>query len=315
VGSHVLDSLRARGLPTVLLLRSASHRRWLEHHLAEVEVRPGSIGEPGSLREALTGVTDVIHCAGCIKATRISEFFSVNQIGTRNLVEAVNANPRSVRRLVHLSSLAAAGPATADRPAREDCPPNPVSDYGRSKLAAEAEVRDHCRAEFVILRPPAVYGPRDTAFLPMFKAVRRHFLPRPNPRQTLSLVYVKDLAEAVVSGLIHPAAAGKTYFVASRETVTAAGMAREIADQMRRWTIPCPLPTVLLSALCAGGEALGRLTGKARLLSWQKLAEVRAPGWVCDPTLLERELGYRCSTGLKAGIGETLAWYGREGWL
>ena len=113
----------------------------------------------------MAGVTHVIHCAGCTSAQPVSRFYEINQHGTRNVVEAVNAQAGSVRRLVHISSLAAAGPALPSCPAREQDTPRPVSEYGKSKLAGELEVRNHCRAQFVILRPPAVYGPRDTEFL------------------------------------------------------------------------------------------------------------------------------------------------------
>jgi dihydroflavonol-4-reductase len=135
----------------------------------------GSLSDPQSLDAALRDVTHVIHCAGCTKALRNSEFYEVNQAGTRNVVEAVNRQQGRIQRLVHLSSLAAGGPASPDQPAREDDLPHPVSEYGRSKLAGEREVQDACKTEYVILRPPAVYGPRDEAFLPLFKAVKRTF--------------------------------------------------------------------------------------------------------------------------------------------
>ncbi len=111
VGSHILDSLRGRGLATVLLLRPTSNRQFIASHLPDVEVRPGSIGDPESLRQAMAGITHVIHCAGATKAGRVAEFYEVNQGGTRNVVSAVNAQAGQVQRLVHISSLAAAGPA------------------------------------------------------------------------------------------------------------------------------------------------------------------------------------------------------------
>ena len=315
VGSHVLETLRARGLATAVLLRPTSNRSFIEPHLPDVEVRSGSIGDPESVQQAMAGITHVIHCAGVTKACRVSEFYAVNQGGTRNVIEAVNAQGGRVERVVHISSLAAAGPATPEKPARETDPPHPVSQYGKSKLAAELEVRNHCRAEYVILRPPSVYGPRDTEFLRLFRAVKSHLLPRPGGQQALSLVFVRDLAEAVVACLIHQAAAGKIYFVAAKEIVTARLMAAEIAAQMNVWTLPLPLPTALLWPICLGQEVLSRLTGKASVLSLQKLAELRASGWVCDPTLLEREMGCTCATTLRQGMAETLAWYRQHRWL
>jgi nucleoside-diphosphate-sugar epimerase len=316
VGSHILDSLRARGIATVVLLRATSNQRFIGPHLPQLDVRAGSIGDPQSLAAAVKDATHVIHCAGCTRALRTSEFHEVNQMGTRNVVEAINRQQGRIRRLVHISSLAAAGPALPDKPAREDEPPSPVSEYGKSKLAGEQEVRGACKSDHVILRPPAVYGPRDSAFLPLFRAVRAHLRPRfGGGRRSLSLVFAKDLAEAVVTCLTHPAAAGKTFFVASSEITTARGLGDEIAAQMRTRTLTLPLPMAALWALCCLQEAVSRLTRRPGMLSRQKYAELRAPGWVCDPSRLRQELGFVCGTTLKSGIAETAAWYRQQGWL
>jgi nucleoside-diphosphate-sugar epimerase len=315
VGSHILETLCARGLPTAILLRPTSNRRFIEPLLSRVEVRSGSVCEPETLQPAMAGITHVIHCAGATKAVRNQEFYTINQGGTRNVVNAVNAQAGRVERIAHISSLAAAGPAVAEQPARETDTPRPVSEYGASKLAAELEVKDHCRSEYVILRPCAVYGPRDADFLRMFRAVKGHILPKPDGKQALSLVFVRDLASAVVDCLAHAAAAGKTYFVASKETVTARLMAAEVAAQMGGWTFPLPLPTGVLWPICLVQDGWSRLTGRPSILSLQKYAELRAPGWVCDPTLLERETGCRCATTMKQGIAHTLAWYREHHWL
>jgi nucleoside-diphosphate-sugar epimerase len=316
VGSHILDQLLAGGIATAVLLRPGSDRSLIAAHLARLEVRTGSIGDPPSLDAALRDATHVIHCAGCTKALHASEFFDANQAGTRNVVDAVNRREGGIRRLVHISSLAAAGPAPRERPARETDPPHPVSAYGRSKLAGEREVREACRADAVILRPPAVYGPRDTAFLPLFKAVRGHLLPLfGGGRLALSLVYVRDLAAAAVACLDHPAAPGKTFYVASPEVVTSRELAAAIARQLPAWTVPLPLPTAALWPLCVLQGAFSRVTRRPAVLSRQKYAELRAPGWVCDPGWLRHELGFACATGLAAGVAGTLAGYRGQGWL
>jgi nucleoside-diphosphate-sugar epimerase len=316
VGSHILDSLRARDIPTAVLLRPASNRRFINTHLSQVDVRTGSIDDPRSLDAAMQDVTHVIHCAGCTKALRIPEFYATNQAGTRHVVDAVGRQRGRIQRLLHISSLAAGGPATPDRPAREDDPPQPVSEYGRSKLAAEEEVRRACKSEHVILRPPAVYGPRDTAFLPLFRAIQAHLLPRfGSGRQPLSLVFVNDLAQAAVTCLTHPAAAGKTFYVAPPEVTTSGGLAEQIAARMKTWTVPLPLPLAALWPLCFLRETFSRLMRRPSLLSLQKYAELRAPGWVCDPDRLRLDLRVVCPTPLQNGLDETLAWYRREKWL
>ena len=149
----------------------------------------------------------------------------------------------------------------------------------------------------------------------MFKAVSKHLLPRPKKGQVLSLVYAKDLAEAVVTCLRRPEAAGKTYFVASQERVTSREMAKEIAVQMKRWTIPAPIPAPVLWMVCLLQQLSSCLTGKPSLLNLQKYAELRAAGWVCDASKLQHDLGFSCRTRLQQGIAQTLDWYAREGWL
>jgi len=316
VGSHILDRLCEERVPTAVLLRPESARRFLHHRLPEIEVRPGRISHSGELDAALEGVTHVIHCAGAVRALRSEDFFTVNQLGTRNVVEAIHRRGAQVQRLVLMSSLSAHGPGTPQAPARESDPPRPVSVYGRSKLAAEIEVRERCRVPFTILRPPAVYGPRDAEFLRLFRAVQSHVLPLfGGGRQPLSLVYVRDLAAVTVGCLAHPAAAGKTYFVAAPEVVTSGELAREIARQLGVWTLPLRLPMAALWPVCAVAEVVSRWRGRPSVLARWKFAELSAPGWVCDPTRLREELGLTCPTPLRAGLGETLAWYREAKWL
>lgn len=316
LGSHILDSLLSHHIETAVLLRPTANREFIKHHLQQTDIRIGSLNNGEDLDAALRNITHVIHCAGCTKALRTADFYTVNQQGTRNLAAAVNRQQGRIKRFIHISSLAAGGPATPANPARENLPPRPVSEYGRSKLGAEMELQNSCKAELVILRPPAVYGPRDDAFLPLFKAVKAHVLPLlGNGRLPLSLVFVRDLAETVVTSLAHPAAAGKIFYAASTEVTSPRTFARTIAAQLQTWAIPVPLPTPVLWPVCCLREAVSLMTRKPAVLSRQKYAELRAPGWVCDPARLRQELGVQCATTIQQGITETLYWYRQQGWL
>jgi nucleoside-diphosphate-sugar epimerase len=328
VGSHLLDRLLVQQIPVTVLLRPASDRKFIAPHLdgggglesrpasSFVEVRTGSIDQPASLEAALEGVTHVIHCAGATKALTADGFFTVNQLGTRNLVEAVNRRGAQIQRFLHISSLAAAGPGTSEHPKRERDESKPVSDYGRSKLASEREVVDRCRVDWTLIRPPAVYGPRDVEFLRLFKAAKAHVLPCfGGGRQQLTLVYVEDLAAAIVAALTHPNASRETFFAGSPEVVTASGLMQCIAKELGGWTITLPLPNALLWLACQGADALARLTRKASVLNAQKWAELKAPGWVCDVSKLKGELGYDCRTSLREGVAKTRDWYRAQGWL
>lgn len=316
VGSHILDQLLSRGVPTRLLLRPSSVLKSSFPNNNALERAEGSLDDPESLRKAVQGVTHVIHCAGATRAVRPADFFEANAEGTRRLVQAINASEPAVERLVHISSLAAAHPATRQNPAREDDPPAPVSAYGRSKLAGEDTVRRECRIPWVILRPPAVYGPRDVEFLRMFRAARWHIrLALLGGPQELSLVHVHDLAEAAMLALNHPAAPGRTYYVAHPDPVTPANLASAIAAEMGAWTIPLPMPAPLFWPICLGQTIASRLLNKPSVLGLHKYPELVARGWICDPSRISRELGFNCRLGLNEGLRDTLAWYRKEGWL
>jgi len=269
VGSHILDRLCAQEIPTSVLLRPTSDTRFVETHLAGVEIRRGAITDADTLPPALSGVTHVIHCAGCVKARRLEEFYQVNQAGTRNLIEAANRAQAPIERFVHISSLAAFGPAIPADPAKEGQAARPVSVYGKSKWAGELEIRNRCRAPYVIIRPPVVYGPRDYALLPLFRAVRNHIRPLPDRKQELSIIFVEDLADAIMTCLTHYSAAGRTFFAASRDVVTGRQLAAKIASLMGSWTLPLPMPTAALWPVCLAQEVISRITAKASVLSLQ----------------------------------------------
>ena len=316
VGSHILDQLCAAGRPVRMLLRKTSRTRFIDDHLPGADVCYGSLTDPGSVQEAMRGADCVIHCAGKTKAVRAGEYDAVNLEGTRNLVRAVNAQKEEVKHLIHISSLAANHPAGADAPALEMDAPQPVSDYGRSKLRAEKVVRGFCEVPFTILRPAAAYGPRDGDFLPAFKAIRMHLMPIfGGGRLQLSLVYVGDVAAAVLRCLGNPLAYQKTYHVASPERCTTRDFLREIAAVMNVRALPVFLPFALLYPVCLGQELLARVTGKPNILSRQKLKEMKAPGWVCSTDLIRRDLDFTAGTGLQEGIARTFAWYEQNGWL
>ncbi len=316
VGSHVLDRLCAKGVSTAVLLRKTSNTRFIANHLDKVELHYGEVTDLHSVSGALDEVTHVVHCAGLTKALRVADFYHVNHIGTRVLVEAVNRRAGQVQRLLHVSSLAAMGPVKPGQRAHEGDTPQPVSHYGKSKLAGELEVKQNCKVEFVILRPPAVYGPRDDGFLPLFRTINRHCRPVLwGGIKQLSLVFVNDLAEAIVDCLLHPAAAGKTYFIANREIVPPDEFTKQIAKHLNTWTVPVLIPVPMLLPLFGMLEIIALLTGRATIMTTQKFAELRASAWVCNPTRTQTELGVNCPTSLETGVAITIDWYRQQGWL
>ena len=165
------------------------------------QVIEGDVTVPESLPTAVAAVEAIYHLAGAVRARNAAEFMRVNGNGVANLLTACRqrTTPPTV---VMVSSLAAAGPSHTGRPRTEDEPPQPISNYGRSKrageLAAMACVGD---MPITIVRPPIVLGEADTAGLLLFKMIERarlHLVPGWR-RPKFSVVHVADLVPALIA--------------------------------------------------------------------------------------------------------------------
>src|ERR1700722_12501724 len=176
LGSHVADQLTRGGHDVRALVRKSSKRDFLER-LDRIEFAYGSVEDAAKVADAVKGVDAIIHSAGLVKARSPEEFHRTNVDGTRNLIEAAKVHAPKLRRFVLVSSLAAAGPSLDGVPLDRDGA-GPVTHYGRSKLEAERVVlaaKDSLPV--TILRPGAIYGPRDQEILVFFKSVKSGVLP------------------------------------------------------------------------------------------------------------------------------------------
>jgi len=316
VGSHILDELLRRGHEVTLLLRETSDTAFIADALARVNVVYGDLQSADSLAPAIGDAEAVIHCAGVTKALRRRDYRRVNVRGTQNLVDACNAGAGALRRFILVSSQAVSGPGTSKAPAREDAPPRPVTVYGRSKMLAEDCVRMHCRAPFTILRPAAVYGPRDGDFLVAFKSVAGGMAPLiKGGRQRLCSVYVADVVRGVMKVLADPDAGQGPYHLAHPMPLTQREMLEEMSAAAGRQPLYLPVPALLLYPAFALRGLLSRVTGRPTVMDLQKIPDYVAPGWVCSTARAAEELAFTASTGFAEGAGRTYRWYVEHGWL
>lgn len=321
VGSHVMDRFLAAGMRVRVLVRSTSNPRWLEGKAVSRVV--ADLRDPASLDAAVAGTTAVLHFGGEIRSRDARGFLLANVEGTRALAAAFSRSlpPGSRGVFVYCSSLAAGGPApdltrTPVPFVCEDDPPAPVSDYGWSKLEGERalDVLDE-KARIVILRPPAVYGPRDPSILRFFQWIARGVLLMPaRGGNHLSLIHVSDLAEAAFLSAQDQRARG-AYYVSDGKVHTwedvgtlAAGL---IGVKVRTVRIPMTA-SWLVAAL---GELGARLGAGAPLLSFGKVREMRQKSWVCCHERATRDFGFSPRIGLREGLEETIRWYRNSGWL
>jgi nucleoside-diphosphate-sugar epimerase len=251
--------------------------------------------------------------AGVVAARSEAEFLWANRDGTGNLVAAAERSGKP--RFVLVSSLAAGGPARRGSPLSGREPPNPVTAYGRSKLAAEQIVRNS-GLSWSIVRPPIVYGPRDREVLKIFRIARLGVAPVfGDGSQELSAVHAADLANALIAAGKSEATVGGTYNACHPEVFTSSELGRAVGATMGRSVGTLPIPALLGRALLFVTEASARLTRQATILTTDKANEFFQPAWTGDPTALTRDSGWRAAYDLRTGLADTYQWYRKAGWL
>lgn len=267
---------------------------------------------------ACAGADVLVHLAGLTRAASYERFLAVNAEGAR---QAAIAARDAGAFLVLVSSMAAGGPGTAAEPARESDPPAPVSDYGRSKLAGEEAARAVVGLRHAVVRPPGVYGPRDTDFLALFRAARRGVFPLlGSPETAYTLLHVDDMVRAIIdlagAGRAgEPEVSGEVFYVGHPQPVRQADLAGILAGAVGRRVRTVRVPRVVLGTMAALGELQARTLGRPALLNRSRYAELTAPGFVCDVAKIEAVVGHRAHIAPQAGFEATARWYAEHGLL
>jgi nucleoside-diphosphate-sugar epimerase len=317
LGSHIADALAARGVAIRALVRRTSDVRHLSS-LPETTLVYGSLEDGDALSEAVRGARGVIHAAGLIKAVRPRDFARVNDGGTARLLDAARAAAPALERFVYVSSLAAQGPSLDGRPRSPGATPDPVTAYGRSKLAAEERVRAAADdVPTVVIRPAVVHGPRDRETLAFFQAVKWGVLPLTGaPDAVLSMVYATDCADACVRAIDADVASGSAYDIEDGRPETLATIVGHIEAAMgRRVRVRVPIPEALLRVAAGVTYAFGRAVGRAVMFTPDKVNELRAPHWVSDASGARAALGWTPRVPFSEGAKLSAAWYKKAGWL
>lgn len=314
VGSHLVEALVGRGHEVSCLVRKTSNLAWLK--ALPVRLVYGDVVDAASLPAAVDGMDYVYHVAGVTKALREADFFFVNAGGTSNLLKACAGAGRPFQRIVVVSSQAAHGPPRDGRPMREDDPPRPITPYGLSKLRAEAIAASFAsRLPITIVRPPAIYGPRDRETLVVFQWVNRGLSPVPRTKQLFSVIHARDLANGLVLAGEHPGGPGRLYHLANDEPESLEGMARLIAQALGKRAITLRLPAAALGIAAVASALAGALQRQPQIFDRYKALELSQPSWVSDTGRARDELGFTATVPLSEGVRETAEWYRRTGWL
>lgn len=271
--------------------------------LSPIEV--GDIGPDTDWNAGLKDVTSVVHLAARVHvfkkpaARSLAEFRRVNTAGTKRLAQT--AAKTGVRRFIYISTAKVNGETSGLRPFTESAAPHPQDAYGISKWEAEQAlggIAHETGLEVVILRPPLVYGPGVKGnFLRLIGAVNKKIpLPLAAVDNQRSLIYAANLASAILSCLLQPAAAGQTYFVSDGEDVSTPELIRRLAAAL---SVPPRLIPVPLAVLRPAGRILGMEETVSRITESLQV----------DSSKIRSQLGWIPPFSLAQGLAETVRWY------
>jgi len=295
VGKAVIQELAGQNIA----VRALRHTAPLPASDLITEI-PGSLDDPGSLKELVKGAECVVHIGGLVAARRDSDFYKVNQDGTENLIKAAETN--KAKRFLYISSLAAREPQ--------------LSAYAASKLAGEDVLKESNLNSWDIIRPPAVYGPGDQQLLPLMALLKKRIgVLAGGAAARVSVIYVQDLARAIAAWVQSGAAHNQTYEIDDgkeggyswRELLSTAG------DVMNINPVFITPPRIALTAAGYILEKSARSFGKSAFLSRGKVRELTHPDWVAGGRNLSQDVDWRPETDFASGIQTTLAWYKQEG--
>lgn len=315
VGSHLTRHLIGRGYHVRALIRPTADRTRLEG--LQVEWIEGDLDNHKALVQGARGSQFVIHNAGRVRASDEAAYHHANCVGTIKLLDAVEEAAPQIQRFIYVSSQAAGGPSTDGRPKTEDDPNIPHTSYGRSKLEGENAVMARAgKLPVVTIRPPAVYGPEDTAILAMFQTVKWHLKPLfgATPQQ-LSIVHVTDLVHGITLAVENEAASGQVFFIAEDQQYLLAELLGHIQDAVGTWAVTIRIPKWLLMTIAGSGDILGRAFGFVPRLNRDKARDFLQPNWTCSTTKASRMFGYRSQIPFREGAKMTAEWYRKKGWL
>ncbi|MCA6072903.1 MAG: NAD-dependent epimerase/dehydratase family protein [Endomicrobium sp.] len=308
VGSHVVEALLEENHRVICAVRETSNLKWIKN--LPLEYRYGNLNDKNFLETAVQDVDGVVHCAGVVRAMTKDEYFRANVDNSKHLCEAIIKNNPYLKKFVFISSQAAMGPAGVDGTKKISDKANPVSDYGLSKITAEVEIKKTLsgKVPYTILRPAAIYGPRDKDIFIFFNLVHKHLRPLTLTKRFLHLVYVKDVAKTVLACLENKKSDNNTYYLANSNAYTWSDIGSIIASSVGIKTIPFPIPDFVFKIAGLIAETISSITKKPAVLNGQKITEMLQKYWTADTKPAENDLNLKF-TSLEVASKITYNWY------
>ncbi len=293
IGSEIARQLKGSNYLVRALVRPESVHKVPSGCLDEII--QGNVNNISDLEDLVQDATAVIHCAGLVRAVSDQAFFDTNAESLDSLVKAVKRS-NSKSKLLYLSSLAAREPS--------------LSAYSHSKYQAERRLAEKAYdLPWMVLRPPAVYGPGDKELLPLLLWMKRGLAPVfGSPGNRVSLLYVSDLGEAVLSWLRQDLDLQGCYELHDGSPRGYSWL--EVIETVSRLTgkriVSFRIPKMVLYLLASVNSCLMRLLGRAPMMTPGKVNELTYPSWECSNTKICRVLDWKPKITLEEGLRRSI---------
>ncbi|OGF49773.1 MAG: hypothetical protein A2231_04525 [Candidatus Firestonebacteria bacterium RIFOXYA2_FULL_40_8] len=314
VGSFLVERLLQEGAEVRCLVRKSANLRWLKD--LKVELVYGDISDSESYQNKLKNVDYIFHIAALKHSIKQNDYKKINIQVTEDLLLAAKKESPGLKKFVFLSSMAAMGCSTRENTLSETDTCKPLTHYGSSKAEAEKIVLAYKDVfPVTIIRPPAVYGPRDEDILAMFKAMKLGVRPIFGiQKKYLSMVYVMDLVEALLLSALSKKADGKIYIIAEDKHYSWKEIQDAVAKTLNVKSVTLKIPKSVLFGAALLAELFSGITGVNILLTTHKVRELTGD-WVCNIKKAQEDLGFKPVYDINKGMELTAKWYNENKWL
>jgi dihydroflavonol-4-reductase len=314
VGSHLAEYLINNRHKVSCLVRKTSNLQWLEH--LEYKRILGDITDQDSIVDFVRDQDIIVHSAGLTKARTEEEYLYSNAKSTEMLLESILKNNPNLKRFFLISSQAAAGPTPTESALNENDPIHPITPYGRSKAKAE-EITNHFSEKIpvTIIRPPAVFGPREKDIYTYFKLIQRGIQPIMGYENKVSIVHIKNLVYGIELAMSSDKAINQTYYITDDGEYTWTDLAQLISKALNKNPIRLKVPSWIIRLVASINSIYSSTFKKAVLLNKEKILEMKQPYWLVSNEKAKLELGYKPLLSTEEGINETAGWYLEQGWI
>lgn len=307
VGSHIVENFVFNKHCVIALVRKTSDLKWIKKY--PVKFEQCSLNDEEKLSEIVSKVDIIVHCAGVVRALNWDSYYNTNVLGTKNLVQAAIKNKNNIKKFIYISSQAAMGPSDNEIPKSLTEKENPVSNYGKSKLLAEQEIKKlNDIIPYTIIRPASVYGPRDKDIFIFFNLVNHHLELNTYNKHLIQLVFVKDIAKVISISLNNENTNNKTYYLCDGNIYSWKDVAATIAKSNNIKTISFVLFDFIFKIVAFFYEMIAKITKKPQVLSKEKIVEMLQTYWTANNSDIIKDTGFEFEK-LENGAKKTYNWY------